>query len=105
MYGGINKNPDIEIKGALADRDDGHIPPHFIHNGIDICHPFVYTKKDWIIKQYFENDIEDLLNLTRSCEGEFDGINYNTYTPGQHIPICGECFWCKEREWAMQCQD
>ena len=41
LYGGINKNPDIEIKGALADRDDGHIPPHFIHNGIDICHPFV----------------------------------------------------------------
>ena len=102
LYGGINKNPDIEIKGSLADRDDGHIPPHFIHNGIDICHPFVYTKKDWIVKQYFENNIEDLLDLTRSCEGEFKGINYNTYTPGQHIPICGECFWCKEREWAIE---
>lgn len=105
LYGGINKNPDIEIEGSLADRNEGHIPPHFIHNGIDICHPFVYTKKDWIIKQYFENNIEDLLNLTRSCEGEFEGINYNTYTPGQHIPTCGECFWCKEREWALSCLD
>ena len=45
------------------------------HMGIDIYHPFVYTMKDWIIKQYFKNNIEDLLDLTRSCEGEFEGIN------------------------------
>ena len=102
LYGGINKNPDIEIKGALADRDDGHIPPHFIHNGINICHPFVYTKKDWIIKQYYEHNIKDLLDMTRSCEGEFKGIDYTTYIPGQYVPTCGNCFWCKEREWAIE---
>ena len=102
LYGGINKNPDIEIKGALADRDNGHIPPHFIHNGIDICHPFVYTKKDWIIKQYDEHNIKDLLDVTRSCEGEFKGIDYTTYIPGQYVPTCGNCFWCKEREWAIE---
>ena len=72
------------------------------HMGIDICHPFVYTTKDWIIKQYYENNIEDLLDITRSCEGEFDGLDYTSYTPGQDIPICGECFWCKEREWAIE---
>jgi hypothetical protein len=102
LYGGINKNPDIKIEGSLADRDVGHILPHFIHNGIDICHPFVYTKKDWIIKQYYEHDIKDLLNLTRSCEGEFKDIDYTTYTPGQYVPVCGKCFWCKEREWAIE---
>jgi hypothetical protein len=102
LYGGINKNPDIKIEGSLADRDNGHILPHFIHNGIDICHPFVYTKKDWIIKQYYEHDIKDLLNLTRSCEGEFKDIDYTTYTPGQYVPVCGKCFWCKEREWAIE---
>jgi len=102
VYGGINKNPDIKIEGSLADRDVGHILPHFIHNGIDICHPFVYTKKDWIIKQYYEHDIKDLLNLTRSCEGEFKDIDYTTYTPGQYVPVCGKCFWCKEREWAIE---
>ena len=101
LYGGINRNPDIEIPGALADRDKGHIPPYFIHNGIHICHPFVHTKKDWIIKQYYEHDILDLLNLTRSCEGEFEDITYKTYTPGQYVPTCGECFWCKERKWAL----
>lgn len=102
LYGGINKNPDIKIEGSLDDRDEGHIPPHFIHNGVDICHPFVYTRKDWIIKQYYENNIQDLLNLTRSCEGEFEGIDYTTYTPGQYIPTCGKCFWCQEREWAIE---
>ena len=102
LYGGINKNPDIEIKGALADRDDGHIPPHFIHSHVHICHPFVHTKKDWIIEQYYKHNIIDLLNLTRSCEGEFAGINYKTYTTGQFVPVCGNCFWCKEKEWAIE---
>jgi hypothetical protein len=101
LYGGINKNPDIDIEGSLSDRDQGHIPPHFVHNGVDICHPFVYTKKDWILKQYYKNDIEDLLNLTRSCEGEVEDLDYTTYTPGQYVPTCNECFWCKERAWGL----
>jgi hypothetical protein len=104
LYGGINQNPDISIQGSLSARDQENItiPPFFMHNGVAICHPFVYTKKDWIIKQYYENNIEDLLALTRSCEGEFEGLDYITYTPGQHVPTCGTCFWCKEREWAIE---
>jgi len=102
LYGGINKNPNIPIDGSLSDRDEGHIPPYFEHNGISICHPFVHTTKDWIVKQYYENHIEDLLNLTRSCEGEFEGIDYQTYQPGQYVPTCGKCFWCKERAWAIE---
>lgn len=102
LYGGINQNPDVAIPGSLSDRDKGHIPAYFFHNGVHICHPFVHTKKDWIIKQYYENNILDLLNLTRSCEGEFEGLDYKTYLPGQEVPICGQCFWCKEREWAIE---
>jgi len=62
----------------------------------------VHTTKDWIIKKYDEENILDLLNITRSCEGEFEDLDYTTYTPGQTVPICGECFWCKEREWAIE---
>jgi hypothetical protein len=104
LYGGLNQNPDISIQGSLSDRDKANItiPSFFMHNGIAICHPFVYTKKDWIIKQYYENNIQDLLELTRSCEGEFSGLDYTTYAPGQYVPICGTCFWCKEREWAIE---
>jgi hypothetical protein len=102
LYGGINKNPPTKIKGSLLDRNEGHIPPYYIHNNVHICHPFVHTTKDWIIKQYIENDILDLLELTRSCEGEFKDLNYQNYIPGQYVPLCGECFWCKEREWAIE---
>lgn len=101
LYVGINRNPDVEFEGAIEDREEGHIPPYFDHDGISIVHPFVHTRKDWIIQQYYEHGITDLLNLTRSCEGEFKNINYKTYTPGQYVPTCGECFWCKEREWAL----
>lgn len=103
LYGGVNKNPDIEFKGAPKERDSGNqIQPHFVHDGIDIVHPFVYTRKDWIIQQYYDLGITDLLDITRSCEGEFEHINYKTYIPGQYVPTCGECFWCKEREWAIE---
>jgi hypothetical protein len=45
LYGGLNQNPDISIQGELSDRNEGNItiPPFFMHNGIAICHPFVYT--------------------------------------------------------------
>ena len=101
IYVGVNQNPDIDIPGQLDERNEGVLDPHFVHNGVDICHPFVYTKKDWIIRQYYKNSIEDLLDLTRSCEGEFEGLDYTTYTPGQHVPKCGHCFWCKERQWGI----
>jgi len=102
LYGGVNLNPDIEFEGRVKERDTGHILPHFIHDGVDICHPFVYTRKDWIIEQYYKHNILDLLNITRSCEGEFEDITYKTYTPGQYVPTCGKCFWCKERGWAIE---
>jgi 7-cyano-7-deazaguanine synthase in queuosine biosynthesis len=102
LYAAVNKNPDIEFNGRVKERDEGHLEPHFVHDGIDICHPFVYTKKDWIIQQYYDNNILDLLSITRSCEGEFSNIDYKTYKPGMVVPECGECFWCKEREWALE---
>ena len=78
------------------------------HMGIDIFHPFVHTKKDWIIQQYYDHNVVDLLNLTRSCEGDriyypeiFGNLDYRTYIPGQYVPECGHCFWCQERGWAI----
>ena len=101
-FAAVNKNPDIDISGALIERDEGVLPLHMKHMGVDICHPLVYTTKDWIIKQYYDKNIKDLLNLTRSCEGEFKDLDYTTYTPRQAVPTCGKCFWCKEREWAIE---
>jgi len=101
-FSAVNKNPDIDIPGALEDRNEGVLPLHMKHMGVDICHPFVYTTKDRIIKQYYDNNIKDLLDITRSCEGEFQSLDYTTYTPYQEVPVCNECFWCKERAWAVE---
>jgi hypothetical protein len=99
-YAAVTKNPK-DVLGGLPERNQGVLPLHMKHMGVDVCHPFVYTTKDWIINQYYKNNIEELLNITRSCEGEFKDITYQTYTPGSHVPVCGECFWCKEREWGI----
>ena len=100
-YAAVTQNPD-NILGGPAERYEGVLPLHMKHMGVDICHPFVYTTKDWIVKQYKNENILDLLNITRSCEGEFEDLDYTTYTPRQMVPTCGECFWCKEREWAIE---
>jgi len=100
-YAAVTKNPE-EVPGGLPERNEGVLPLHTTHMGVDIYHPFVYTTKDWIVKQYSDNRILDLFDITRSCEGEFENITYETYTPGQTVPTCGECFWCKEREWAIE---
>jgi 7-cyano-7-deazaguanine synthase in queuosine biosynthesis len=66
-----------------------------------VSHPFRFIEKDWVIRQYKKLQLDSLLNLTRSCEGEFPNIDYTNYELGQKVPVCGECFWCKEREWAI----
>lgn len=103
-YAGKTKNPsDPTITKGMPDRNVTVEDPNELikdFNGVSICHPFLYTEKDWIIAQYIKYDILDLLNITRSCEGDFPNLNYKNYVVGQEVPECGECFWCQERNWA-----
>jgi hypothetical protein len=108
-FAAVNKNPSVHFDGALEDRDESHLPLVMEHMGVTVCHPFAFTMKDWIVKQYQEYDILELLNITRSCEGDlndypevFGNLDYRTYKPGQLVPTCGKCFWCKEKEWAIE---
>ena len=73
-----------------------------IHMGRHVFHPFRFIDKTWIIKQYYRLNLIALLSITRSCEGEFENINYTNYIHRQFVPTCGKCFWCKEREWAIE---
>ena len=104
---------EMETKGKLDDRDieptEDLTPLIREHMGVTVCHPFIYTSKDWIIAQYYKHNIRGLLARTRSCEGDkthypevFGDLDYRTYIPGQSVPECGKCFWCKEREWAIK---
>lgn len=106
-YNAVTRNPREINLGGMPERniekteDNTHLEI-MDHLGVKVLHPFRFIEKSWIIKQYKKFNILDLFNLTRSCEGEFQGLDYTTYTPGQIVPICGKCFWCKEREWAIE---
>jgi len=105
-YNAVTHNPrGIEL-GGMIERDiepteDNKHLEIMQHMGRWALHPFRFVEKSWVVKQYRDNNITDLFDITRSCEGEFEGINYETYIPGEIVPICGECFWCREREWAI----
>jgi len=101
-YAAVTKNPDVFFDGALPERDEVVLPIHMKHMGIDVLHPFVHISKDLIVKQYIDHNIQELFQITRSCEGEFNNLDYKNYVPGQTVPTCGQCFWCKEREWAIE---
>jgi len=106
-YNAVTRNPRLTNFNGMQERD---IEPTENNKHLSVMqhmdrwavHPFRFVEKDWVVKQYKRLDITDLFEITRSCEGEFDGIDYKTYNPGQHVPVCGECFWCKEREWAIE---
>ena len=106
-YNAVTRNPRSAQFNGMLERDidpneDNQHLERMTHMGIEVLHPFRFIDKSEIIKKYKELDLLDLFNITRSCEGEFEGINYTTYKSGQHVPTCGKCFWCKEREWAIE---
>jgi len=106
-YNAVTRNPRLALFNGMRERDiepseDNKHLERMTHMGVEVLHPFRFIDKAEIVKKYKELDLMDLFEITRSCEGEFKEINYTTYTPGQYVPTCGECFWCKEREWAIE---
>jgi hypothetical protein len=106
-YNAVTCNPPVAgfkgmVKRDLVRTEDNKHLEFMIHMNRVASHPFRFVDKSWVLKQYKRLGIEELFERTRSCEGEFENINYQTYTPGQYVPVCGECFWCKEREWAIE---
>lgn len=107
-YNAVTKNPPgVEFKGMpTRDVEPNASNQHLLimqHMGKWAIHPFRFIDKSWIYRQYLQLDILDLWNLTRSCEGTVQGLDYKNYNKNtKSIPVCGECFWCKEREWAIE---
>jgi 7-cyano-7-deazaguanine synthase in queuosine biosynthesis len=113
-FAGITKNPtDTNITSGMDDRTnefDGTIEQLISkQNNTVMCHPFRFTDKRWIMRQYKNYKLDELLALTRSCEGDnntyptiFDGLDFTTYKDSDIVPECGQCFWCQERSWGIQ---
>lgn len=106
-YNAVTRNPRLKLFNGMRERDvekndeNKHLE-YMIHMGKIVSHPFRFIEKDWIVKKYKELDIMDLFELTRSCEGDFKDLDYTNYKIGQYVPVCNECFWCKERAWAIE---
>lgn len=105
-FNAVTRNPRDAAFAGLSNRDieptdDNKHLEEIEHMGVLACHPFRFIEKSEVLRKYRELDLMELFDISRSCEGEFENINYKTYIPGQFVPICGECFWCKEREWAL----
>jgi len=106
-FNAVTRNPkNVNFKGMTArdidpTKDNEHLEI-MMHMNVYACHPFRFVEKAWVVKQYINLKVKDLFDLTRSCEGVFENINYQTYKPGQYVPVCNNCFWCKEREWAIE---
>lgn len=112
-FAALTKNPDQDFSETPDDRNSKDLDnvknPVELFNNIILAHPFCNTSKDWVIKQYKELDILELLELTRSCEGDinsapevFEHLDFYSYTPFDPVPTCGKCFWCLERDWALK---
>jgi hypothetical protein len=105
-YNGVTRNPKKVNFNGMKERDleyseeNKHLE-FMKHMGRYACHPFRFIEKNEIVKKYKEENIWDLFEITRSCEGIFENLNYQTYKIGQYVPLCKECFWCKERQWAI----
>lgn len=106
-FNAVTRNPR-NIKGMVErDIDPTEANKHLefmIHMNKVVSHPFRFVDKSWIVAQYKKLNIMELFELTRSCEGEFPNITYESYVPNQYVPLCNECFWCQERRWAIEQQ-
>jgi len=114
VFNATSKNPSFnnrEDRMTNRDKDavDGSLNDLWQTSRKKIqAYPFKFVQKDWIVAQYHLYKIPDLYYTTRSCEGDIT-LNpklkevcghYKDYKDGMDIPICGECWWCDERDWA-----
>ena len=117
MYNTVTLNPqDPNFTHEAAPHDRFKEPDYtqernpmmWTTNGKYHIQPFKFVEKDWVMAQYVLNEWEDLLNTTRSCEGDIMMdpkmfVDYTEYVHGEtELHECGRCFWCAERTWAKE---
>ena len=108
VYDGTTMNPPQDIASQFTPElafdssrsDTGN--NIMLYNDDRFYMPWANTNKKGIAQMYRkENLIDSLLPTTRSCEYDptceyFDNIK----DPG--LEHCGECWWCKEKEWGFK---
>ena len=106
IYNGVTRNPPDDIANSFApelaiglDRSDDN--NNILHRNNTLCTPWANTDKQGIAEMYKEEDLmNSLFPVTRSCEYD-PTCDYFDDTPDPQLGHCGECWWCKEREWGF----
>jgi len=100
LWYGLTSNPDSSFKFKQpsewfvtpdAARTPGKVNlTHKPRYGIGVCHPFVLIDKRLIVAAVHELDLWYCFDvITNSC------TNIKQYD-------CGTCWWCQERQWAVE---
>jgi hypothetical protein len=107
MYSGTTMNPPEEYDNAPQFRNR-----EIVKNNIDqvisasFINPFALVSKDYTMAQYENYQVQDLLDMTRSCEADTKVLGEMwMHIEDEEPPACGYCFFCKERQWGVDNQD
>lgn len=100
LFSGKTKNPPKEVMDTFIDQvyqvERNNPTKKSIYKAPVETVPFAMVDKRFVIDQYKSyNILEELLPLTRSCEGDIN-ITEN------FTKECGVCWWCNERKWALE---
>jgi 7-cyano-7-deazaguanine synthase in queuosine biosynthesis len=97
-YSGLTANPSLELTNSFGENSCHHlrdplIKRKIINESVKKVSPFTNIDKKRIADLYKELGLtETLFPLTRSCE-----VKHRL----DYLDHCGECWWCKERNWAF----
>lgn len=107
-YNGVTRNPPLHCVEQSDEQHRDNLDSRTLFpNSATVCHN---STNDWLYQyQPWRNAdkrivfwladqfgiLDDMISITRSCEG--DQWNTNGFTQE-----CGECWWCLERAWAAQ---
>jgi len=90
LYEGMTNNPSEDIGNNGQHNRNPLIKKSIIEYKTHV-QPFINVDKKIIASLYKKYKLQNLFNLTRSCE-TFEDIG---------LKHCGECWWCKERKWGF----
>jgi 7-cyano-7-deazaguanine synthase in queuosine biosynthesis len=107
---GITSNPKItdsveDINGNMTPLWKDAMPSRHVDNEPTISgahmQPMINVDKRMVAYLYDMYGVNDLLNLTRSCEElPGDKLTASELELFKKTP-CGMCWWCLERKWAF----
>ena len=108
VYEGVTMNPPDDIAKKFAPELESGIGRdiagnnELFHSDNKFYMPWANTDKRGIAQMYREeNLIDSLFSVTRSCEYDPTADYFNNIKDPE-LGHCGQCWWCKEREWGFK---